>query len=188
MAFDMDGTLTISGLDFDAIRREAGVPEGVSILDFIETAPPARRQKARRVLLEHEWRDARSCRLRPGVAGSLEALRRRGLKTALLTRNSRRSVEVILSRFSLEFDCCITRDDGSPKPSPEPVLKAAHALGLDPSELLVVGDYVYDIRAGRAAGACTAFLHTEKARETPPADIILSRFEDVLSHVPAALV
>ena len=33
MIFDLDGTLVDSGLDFDAIRRDMGLPAGMPILD-----------------------------------------------------------------------------------------------------------------------------------------------------------
>jgi phosphoglycolate phosphatase-like HAD superfamily hydrolase len=38
------------------------------------------------------------------------------------------------------------------------VHRAAELLGVAPGEMLVVGDYVFDIEAGRAAGASTALL------------------------------
>ncbi len=41
------------------------------------------------------------------------------------------------------------------KPHPEPVIRAAAALGLAPEQVLMVGDTTVDIQAGRAAGAQT---------------------------------
>ena len=37
--FDMDGTLVDSRLDYDAIRREMGLPAGMPILEGLEQVP-----------------------------------------------------------------------------------------------------------------------------------------------------
>ncbi len=67
-----------------------------------------------------------------------------------------------------------------PKPDPEGVLLAARRMQVPPAALLVVGDYVYDIEAGRHAGARTVFLETEAAkRPEPPADFTVRALRDV---------
>ena len=82
----------------------------------------------------------------------------------MLTRNGLSAVERALGRFSSlttdDFDVVVTRDDGdiAPKPAPDGVLHAAAAMGVSPMETLVVGDFLLDMQAGRAAGAVTAFL------------------------------
>jgi len=186
--FDMDGTLTVSELDFGRIRREAGVPEGVPILEYLGSAPPHLRRRVEGVLERHESQAARRCGLRRGARHVLETLRARGIRVALLTRNSRSSVEILLERFCLHFDCCVSREDAAPKPSAEPVLKIAAELGLEASELLVVGDYVFDVEAGRAAGARTAFLKTEHCQAPlPEADFVLSELAGVLDLLPGTV-
>ena len=58
-----------------------------------------------------------------------------------------------------DFAVVITREDeGRPKPHPDGVHRAARLFAVEPADLLVVGDYVFDIAAGSAAGAATAFL------------------------------
>jgi len=181
VVFDLDGTLVTSELDFDRLRAEAGVPPGVPVLEYLETAGPQERRRVRAVLLAHERRAAERCDLLPGVRQVLEHLRRLGLKLALLTRNSRASVCRVLERFGIEFDCAVAREDARPKPSPEPVLKIAASLGLHPRELLVVGDYVFDVQAGRAAGARTALVHADgQLAETAGADLVLRDLSELL--------
>jgi len=186
VVFDMDGTLVLSDLDFARIRAEAEVPDGIPILEFLEAADPSSRRKAERVLMEHEKRAAVECTLQPGAEQVLEALRKRGLKLALLTRNSRESVDQVVARFAMDFDVSIAREDARPKPSPEPVLKIAAALGLSPAELLVVGDYIFDVQAGRAAGSHTALLRTDKngAFESE-AEIVVDQLIELLDYLPA---
>ena len=45
--FDLDGTLTIAVHDFNAIRKELGIPEGQPIIKTLESLPvkEARKQK-----------------------------------------------------------------------------------------------------------------------------------------------
>ena len=59
----------------------------------------------------------------------------------------------------------VTRDDGeiAPKPAPDGVLHAAAAMGVPAAETLVVGDFLLDMQAGRAAGAVTAYLRNHDA-------------------------
>ena len=49
MIFDLDGTLTEPVLDFDAIRAEIGLPEGVPILEHLDVLDGAGRARAEAV-------------------------------------------------------------------------------------------------------------------------------------------
>lgn len=185
VVFDMDGTLTISPLDFNLIRAEARVPPGLPILEFLDEASEEERARVEAVLHEHETRAARECTLRDGALAVTEELRRRGIKTALLTRNSSASVCTVVERFGLQLDCCVSREDAEPKPSPAAVLKIAQELGLPPAQLLVVGDYVFDVQAGTSAGARTAFLRSEGGMQPPPeADVVLDDLHGLLDFLP----
>ena len=52
--FDMDGTLVDSRLDFTLIRDELDCPEGIGVLEFIDTLPRDRQPAAHKVVLRHE--------------------------------------------------------------------------------------------------------------------------------------
>ena len=41
------------------------------------------------------------------------------------------------------------------KPYPDPILLAAHKMGVKPEECLMIGDTTVDMRAGKSAGAQT---------------------------------
>jgi HAD superfamily hydrolase (TIGR01549 family) len=158
--FDLDGTLTRPYFDFDAIRREIGLATEprTPVLEALERMTPDERGRAERILHEHEERAARECRLWEDAPHVLDAIRRRRVPVALLTRNSRRSAETVVARHALAFDCVHTREDGPVKPSPEPVLSICRTLGAAPSSSWVVGDYLFDIQSGRAAGAVTVLM------------------------------
>jgi len=183
--FDMDGTLVDSPLDFNAIRAEARVPAGVPILEFMAQASGADRQRVERVLSEHEERAALTCVPRDGAFEVNRELRRRGLKTALLTRNSARSVRTVLKRFDLHFDTWVSRDEAEPKPSPAPLFYIADRLGLAAQQLMIVGDYVFDVECGRRAGARTAFVKHARGVEPPPGtDVVIERLSELLDLLP----
>ncbi len=160
--FDLDGTITQPHLDFQRIKSEMGAApdEPRTLLEYMNTLSPEKRTIAAGILDRHERKAAAESQLRDGIAELIESLRESGTKVAILTRNSRRSVDTVLSRHSVSVDFVVTRDDAPPKPSPEPVLGICRALGVLPEESLVVGDFRYDVLAGRAAGASTALLST----------------------------
>jgi len=184
--FDLDGTVTRPLLDFDAIRREALVPEGVPILEFLETLDPPRRAAVTDILEQHEDRAARDSTLAPGAREILALARNLGILTGVVTRNSRRSVDIVLRKHQLAFNVVITREDGPPKPSPHPVLAACRALGVDPRDALMVGDYLFDVQAGKNARARTAFCpgHYQLPDDVQVDYRLSSLFdlEDILRH------
>jgi hydrogenase expression/formation protein HypE len=163
--FDFDGTLTVPGaLDFAAIKREVGCPQEALVLEWIEALPAGpRRDSAVAALARFELAGAAASTPNEGAEALINHLRAHGLKVGVLTRNGLAAVEHALAGFSHlssgEFDVVLTRDDGvPPKPAPDGVLHAAGLMGVLPTETLVVGDYVLDVLAGRAAGAVTAYL------------------------------
>ena len=174
--FDFDDTLTLPGrLDYALIRKEIGCPEGESMLDYLEgIADAEKRQKASAILDSYEMAAAAEAAPADGAEDLVTWLRGAGLKRGILTRNSRNAVDRSLANFTRispeDFDLIITRDDDLPvKPLPDGVLHAAKVFQIPPASLLMVGDYIYDIEAGKAAGAVTVFLKSRKDRIfTPP--------------------
>jgi AHBA synthesis associated protein len=97
-------------------------------------------------------------RLYPQAVDACVRAKREGMALALLTGKDRTRTLQILARFKLDglFDLIGAGDDPGPgKPSPVPVLQLCNRLGLSPAQTVVVGDSVFDITAGRSAGAAT---------------------------------
>ena len=167
--FDFDGTLTGPGAhQWQGLREKIGCPPGTGVLEFIEAIADAeqRRSTDAELVAFEEMAAARSTPAE-GAVSLVQALRRRNLPVGILTRNSRRSVETALARFDglcvADFDPVITRETPvTPKPAPEGVHYAARRWGIDAEQVLVVGDYVYDIESGRRAGAVTVLLATSE--------------------------
>ncbi len=161
--FDFDGTLTEPGdLDFDHFRKQIGCPAGKPVLEFLASLPAEQRACAEGLLDEFEIEAANRARANPGAEDLVRFLREIGLPCAILSRNSRRSLEAALRRLPFptdSFQAILTRDDEIPvKPDPDSVRTAAARLRVAPSELLCVGDFIFDIHAGRGAGAPTVLL------------------------------
>ena len=178
LIFDLDGTLADSQLDFDAMRREMVLPPELPILEALDRLEPAHAAHCRAVLDRHESAGAQRAALLPGVAELFALLNDRGLRHAVATRNSRRITDATLARLGLAIDLSLTRDDGPVKPDPWPVLHVCQRWGLPPADIVVVGDYRFDVECGRAAGCRTVLLTHPADPETYPnaeqADLLLA--------------
>jgi 2-phosphoglycolate phosphatase len=77
------------------------------------------------------------------------------------------------------------------KPHPEPVLAACRAIGMDPANVLMVGDDLRDVEAGERAGCSTGFVlygyaDQESQSEIAGTTALIHTPEDVLGllHTP----
>lgn len=181
--FDLDGTLVDSALDFDAIRAEMGLATGAAVLEAIADLPAEEAARCHAILHRHEHEGA--MRAVP-IAGAAEFVRRAdelGLHRALWTRNSRAVALTTIERLRMPFEVVIARDDAPPKPDPTAVFDLCRRWQIVPSEVAVVGDYVFDIEAGRRAGSrtvlYTAGLPITDCAGHEIADFHLASFEEV---------
>jgi HAD superfamily hydrolase (TIGR01549 family) len=164
--FDMDGTLTEPLLDFTLIKREMGIGD-VPILEALARLPEPARAEAVAVLMRHEDHAAENSTLNPGCTELLRWLDEAAVRVALVTRNSRRSVEVVMRRHALPFDVLVTRDDCVYKPSPDPLLLACRRLEVGPPDAWMVGDGSHDVQAGIAASIRTVWVSHGRQRDFP---------------------
>ncbi len=175
--FDFDGTLTKPGaLDFSIIRKQLNCPPDTPVLEFIHQIKPlAQRDAARKQLDQFEMDAAIHSRPARGAEQMIARLKSQGLLLAILSRNRRQSIERALENFNTtraaDFDLILSRDDPiSPKPSPDGVLRAAEVLNIDVVQVLMVGDFIFDIQAGSRAGAITVFLDNNPNAATVPVE------------------
>jgi len=171
--FDFDGTLTRpEALDFAAVRKALGCAPGSPLLEFIDgLATEEQRQRARAILDEFEAAAARLSLPNEGVEELVALLRRNGVPFAILSRNARASILRALENFptlrEADFSFILTRESTDrPKPHPDGVHRAAELFRLSPKEVLVVGDFIYDIQAGSRAGSPTVLV--TNGRSLPP--------------------
>jgi HAD superfamily hydrolase (TIGR01509 family) len=184
--FDFDGTLTKPYLNFDGIRAEIGV-QG-PILEAMAGMDSAARQRAETILLRHEREAADNATLQEGAVEVVAACRAIGHPVAILTRNARVMVNLVLERHHITVDAMRTREDGAIKPSPEPLLSLCRQLQADPQHSWMVGDYLFDIISGKLAGARTVLMIGDKPLPefAGQADHVIRRLDELLPLVRAA--
>jgi len=163
--FDFDGTLTKPGaLDFDEIKAAIGCPREIPVLEYMRgITDPMRRQEVSDILDGFETKGAEASEPNAGAEAAVSLLKKQGILLGILTRNTLKTVMRALENFETtsisDFDLVITRDDElKPKPHPEGILWAAERMGIKPENILMVGDFAFDMDAGRRAGAITVFL------------------------------
>lgn len=157
IVFDLDGTLTVPMLDFDAIRAEIGICDG-PILEAVAQMDDSRKPAAESILERHERHAAENVEPQPGAARCVASLRESGWPVAILTRNATRWAQLALERLGIEVDALRTRDDGVIKPSPVAIRQLCEQLGGDPAQSWMIGDHWFDIETGRRAGCRTVLM------------------------------
>ncbi len=185
--FDFDGTLVHSEIDFGRMRREVlalaaaeGLdPDGLGCGDVLSLiaeiaaqlqSTDAFRGRAEAALTEIEMEACAEARVDDAAIETLKWLRTGGIRVGIVTRNCRRAVEHLLSRFPLHHEVLLTRGE-TPRVKPDPIHLhlALERLGVPPAAAVMVGDHPMDIQAGRAAGMGTlGILSRGESRERSP--------------------
>jgi HAD superfamily hydrolase (TIGR01509 family) len=161
--FDMDGTLTLAVHDFEAIKRALDIPLEDDILGHLAGLPEAVAAAKHAWLLEHERELALTAEPAPGAIELVRELHGRGCRLGILTRNAHELALLTLRAIGLD-DCfavqdVIGRDEAPPKPDPGGLLHFARTWQVAPSELVMVGDYRFDLECARAAGARSVLVN-----------------------------
>ena len=126
-----------------------------------------------------------------GVGETLSALKRSGIKMAVVTSKKRPAAIRDLGCYNLVeyFDTIIACDDcAENKPLPGPSLMALERLGLNGADCLAVGDSPYDLQSARAAGCQTAAVRYTSfdwnfiLNEGKP-DYVLNKMTDLLTLI-----
>jgi pyrophosphatase PpaX len=98
-------------------------------------------------------------KLHSGVRELLEFLKKQGIILALFTGKGKRTTLITLEKFGIKqyFDCIVTGNDVvNHKPSADGIRKVIARFGLEPGEVLMVGDAVSDVKAAHEAGVSIA--------------------------------
>lgn len=163
IAFDLDGTLTKPAIDFEALRRKIGnLKTGIPIYEQALEMPEQEKKRALTILEETELSVAKKAEPNPGVYELINYLSQKKLRKAIFTRNSRKSLDITLSVLNIsgEFSPVVTREDVPRlKPAPDMIFYILRDWNFSPEEVLVVGDFVFDVMAGKAAGCKTVLVN-----------------------------
>jgi phosphoglycolate phosphatase len=204
VVFDLDGTLIDSRRDIaraaNAMLVEAALPQlsEETIASFVgdgarllvaratgrDVSDPALTPLVESFLSHYAAHPTDHTRLMPGASEALAALAH--LPLAICTNKPRVTTELVLSGLGLAryFRVIVAGGDVSAnKPDPLPLLTIGHALGVDATDLVMVGDGPQDIECGRAAGARTigvrgGILAEERLLASRP-DVLLNTLHEL---------
>ena len=180
--YDLDGVLVDTSdaicISFNAALQDAGeAPRsdeeirgmiGVSLDEMFRTVLPRERwglvegcfERYREVFMDVSLDHAR---ILDGVEATLSHFEGEGLLQCLATNKSTPEAEKILDHLGIDgyFDLIVGYDDvPSPKPSPDMILLALDAMGVEPNEAVLVEDSPTGLPAGKGAGVFTVAVAT----------------------------
>ncbi|MCR4993775.1 MAG: HAD-IA family hydrolase [Bacteroidales bacterium] len=174
LIFDLDGTLTDSGLgilrcaqyalahfgihvdDLDVLRPFVGPPLEDSFIDFYGFTPEQADEAVRVYRERYFTTGVYENEVYPGTQESLAELQRRGYRIGIGSSKNEPMVREVLRYFSLAqyFDFVAARDEAGVRHTKADVLR--HALrteGItDPGQALMIGDRFYDVEGAHEVG------------------------------------
>lgn len=203
--FDLDGTLIDTNeliikcfklvykkyLDLDVSREEICKYFGEPLLKTLQRYDEKNAEK----LMEH-FREYNSnmhdemVKSFDGARETLLSLKALGIKTGVVTSKRKEMTTRGLKFINIEdtMDIVITPEDTkNHKPHPEPILVACNRLGINPSEVLYIGDTSFDIKCSKSAGTrCGLVKYTalplEELMKLKP-DYVVERLLDIVEIV-----
>jgi HAD superfamily hydrolase (TIGR01509 family) len=125
--------------------------------------------------------------VKPGVVGLLDLLDELDLPRAIATSSSHGTVDHHLAAHGLSdrFHHAVASGDyANPKPAPDPFLKAAALLGVDPRDCLALEDSFNGVRSASSAGMMTVMV-PDLLRPTAEIRGLCAAVAESLLDVPA---
>lgn len=186
VAFDLDGTLLdtlpdialaaermlqqLGRVPFDESTVRSYVGNGIPRLTkrlltgTMDGEPPRELFEQALTLFERNYRDTLTAHTRPfpGVEEGLRRFEASGFRMACITNKAQAFTLPLLEATGLaRWFALVVSGDSLPKkkPDPLPLLHCAGEFGIEPAQLLVIGDSAADVQAARAAG-CPVFCVT----------------------------
>ncbi len=123
----------------------------------------------------------------PNVFNVITELRKRGLKTALVTASARKNMEKAIPEDKrILFDVILTAENfHKAKPNPDPYLEAQKKLKVEINECLVIENAPLGIEAAKNAGMICIAVETTLGRDyLKKADFIINSIEELLGFFP----
>ncbi|KAF3760935.1 HAD-like protein [Cryphonectria parasitica EP155] len=209
IVFDVDGTLCQpQNYMFAEMRKALNITKKTDILEHVYSLPtPEAREQAMEAIRDIERTAMASQKPQPGLVQLMTYLDDRGIPKGICTRNFDTPVNHLLTKFLSEveaFHPIVTREFRPPKPDPAGILHIASSWGLtkegssgrkaavldgerirdaDASGLIMVGDSIDDMTAGRKSGAATVLLvnsANEHLVEHEHTDVVISRLDELI--------
>ncbi|WP_027857111.1 HAD family hydrolase [Marinobacterium jannaschii] len=182
--FDLDGTLTRPVHDFDRIRQALGIPAAEDILGYIEAQPAGVQCTMRTQLDEWEHFYASQAQAAEGARELTALLAEQGVALGILTRNTRevaiRSLTAIGIAGYFEEEAILGRDEARPKPDAHGIEVLLNQWDISPERSVMVGDFKYDLEAGKGAGSATVHVDAGDRHWPELTDIRVSSLAELI--------
>jgi len=199
--FDMDGTLINSSAAILSSVKEAAritgfriptdkeikeiihLPSQLSFRVLYPDKDPAEFDSVFLILMRGKFKNM--IKELPKARMTLELLREKGIKIAIVTTKDRESAEAAIRLFQFPYDVLLTAEDTKrARPDPEPLLKAIKLLNSTAAQTFYCGDTPPDIVQGRRAGVktigVTTGLYSKEELEKEKPDFVFDNIERVL--------
>lgn len=161
----MDGTLTNAIHDFDSIREQLGLPSAKPILESIAELPENEATVINKKLDDMEYLIAEKATIQPHADELLRKLNKNHVTLGIVTRNGHGIAKATLKACGLDHyfsdETIISRDCATPKPAPDGVELLLSRWQADAQSAVMVGDYLFDLEAGKRAGVSTVHLNLD---------------------------
>jgi phosphoglycolate phosphatase-like HAD superfamily hydrolase len=132
----------------------------------------------------YEEEGSRLSTLIPGALELVAELIQRKTNLGVFTLNSRTIALKTLERHRLKIPMLVSREDAKPKPDPEGLFKICEHFSTPVDKALYVGDYKYDLMAGKNANIKTAlFTATAPDFSTDGAYLQFSQFNELAQYL-----
>ena len=179
VAFDLDGTLIVSHVDFKKMKEEIirvfgdhGIDQtlfntseltyvimgrGLSLLSsqgYPDSSLRGIKIDITGIMNRVELESIPKIEAKPGVIETLIVLKDHGVKIGVITRGCRAYTLTALEKIGISqmIDVVLARDDvEKPKPDPSHLLELMKMLGVDRDGVVLVGDHTTDYKCAKAA-------------------------------------
>lgn len=183
----MDGTVFDAPYDWKKIKEELKT-EGKPILVHIQSLREPEKSAKWKILERYEKDATQKAVLKDGMKEFLLYLKEQGLKTALVTNNSRNNVDFLLNKFGLKFEYVLSRERGLWKPSGAPFFAVLDKLNLQKDQCCVIGDTRFDIEAAREAKIKQIYILNEDKDKFASNDVrVFSTVHELREHIEPLL-
>lgn len=152
---DWDGVIAETKLSFTEIReRYYRDNADAMLLEDSVLLEPKEREALMQDLYDLETEGAKQATAVAGAKELLEWLNANEISYCIISRNCMDSITMAAEKIGVELpEVCLCRDNSDfLKPDPRALFEAAAALGVAPSNCVVLGDYIYDLQAAKRAG------------------------------------
>lgn len=172
--FDLDGTLIVTGTDYELARNRIKAlfkAQGLRDDFYFKPVLPKIREAARQVSSDREKQNnlisqalgfinqvedqaTKGSTLLKGVKETLAFFNQQKVLVGIFSRTSLSAIESEIEKFGLgKFAIIVDRETvPNVKPSPDGIFLAMERLKIKKEEVWVVGDFIYDMQAAASAG------------------------------------